>query len=142
MGNSLGTYRPAENKGYDELAIGTIRVGEGERATAQHGAGSVAERTGASGSDVTLIFLEADVEKCTARTRARHRAVESIFRPAARTRRQLAPVVGDFQDLQLEETRSARALQQRRMIRIYHISDSLSCSRKTQHVSALILPML
>jgi hypothetical protein len=28
------------------------------------------------------------------------------------------------------------------MIRIYHISDSLSCSRKTQHVSALILRML
>lgn len=105
--NVRGTYRPAENKGYNELAIGTVRVGEGERAAAQHGAGSVAERTGASGGDVTLIFLEADAEECAAGTRARHRAVGPSFRSTARTRRQLATVVGDFQDLQLEETRSA-----------------------------------
>lgn len=73
--------RPAENKGYNELAIGTVRVGEGERAAAQHGAGSVAERTGASGGDVTLIFLEADAEECAAGTRARHRAVGRVSDP-------------------------------------------------------------
>lgn len=40
--------RPAENEGNNKLAIGTVRVGEGERAAAQHGAGCVAERTGSS----------------------------------------------------------------------------------------------
>lgn len=125
-----GTHRPAENEGNNELAIGTVRVGEGERAAAQHGAGCVAERTGSSWGDVTLIFLEADAEECAAGTRTRHRTVRPSFRSTASTRRQLAPVVSDFQDLQLEETRSAWTLQQaRHMIRIYHISDSLPCRK-------------
>lgn len=129
--NSCGTHRPAENEGNNELAIGTVRVGEGERAAAQHGAGCVAERAGSSGGDVTLIFLEADAEECAAGTRTRHRTVRPSFRSTASTRRQLAPVVSDFQDLQLEETRSAWTLQKaRHMIRIYHISDSLSCRKR------------
>jgi hypothetical protein len=39
------THRPAEDEGHDELAVGTVRVGEGEGAAAQYGARSVAEGT-------------------------------------------------------------------------------------------------
>lgn len=102
--------RPSEDEGHDELAVGSVRVGEREGAAAQHGTGSVAEGAGTGGGDVALVLLEADAEERAAGTRAGHGAVEPRLRPAARARRQLAPVVGDLQDLQLEEARPTCAL--------------------------------
>jgi hypothetical protein len=112
LGDGACTHRPAEDEGHNELAIGTVRVCESEGAAAQYGAGSIAEGTWAGGGHVALVLLEADAEERATGSRARNRTVGTSFRPTACTRRQFAPVVGDLQDLKLEEARPACALQQ------------------------------
>lgn len=108
--NKLCTHRPSEGEGQQQLP--SFRVGEGEGVPAEDDARGVPEGAGPRAGHVALVLLEAKPEEGvagggTARSDGGARAT-----PATLAVRELTPRIRHLQHLELEETRTVRALKQ------------------------------
>lgn len=105
----ITTHRPSESK----VELQSDGVGEGESVRAEGVTRYVAEATGADGSDVRLVLLEAEPEGCRAgRCTGREFSLSAPASPAATsTVHQGAPVVRQREDLHLEVSARGCCLQ-------------------------------